>query len=313
MHLRQSTANVLSCFDGMSCGRLALQRAGIDVANYYASEIDPYAIKVSSRNFPMNNNLGDVTNWRNWDIDWSSIDLLIGGSPCQGFSKLGSHLAFSDPRSALFMEFVEILKHIRTFNPDVKFLMENVRMRWDHVERVSGYLGVEPVFLNSKDVVPQSRERYYWSNFIWKELTPAMLASDRLIKHSTEALGFLRPEPSGITYHDIIEPSELDFKPATLRKGNPRHMLMTGENFSCLTATYYKGINADGRPALATGIGTFAELREAGLVRALLPIECERLQTVPSGFTEGVSNTQRFRMLGNGWTVDMISHILGSY
>jgi site-specific DNA-cytosine methylase len=304
---------VLSCFDGMSCGRLALHRAGFVVGKYYASEIDPYAIKVSSRNFPYNINLGDVTNWREWDIDWASIDLLIGGSPCQGFSKLGTHLAFSDPRSALFMVFVEILEHIRKFNPNVKFLMENVRMRWDHIERVSGYLEVEPVFLNSKVVVPQSRERYYWSNFIWKDLTADMLLSDRLIRHSTQNLGFMLPAQSKLTPSDIIEKCDKDFKPATLRKGDPRRMLMTGNSFSCLTATYYKGINADGRPALATQEGSFHELREAGLCRGLTPLECERLQTVPENFTEGVSKTQRYRMLGNGWTVDMIAHLLSSY
>jgi len=140
--------NVLSLFDGMSCGRIALSRAGIKVDNYYASELDKYAIKVTQANWPNTIQLGDVTKWREWDIDWSSIDLLIGGSPCQGFSFAGKQLAFNDPRTALFFVYVDILNHIRTVNPDVKFLLENVKMKQEYLYVISEYLNCKPVFIN---------------------------------------------------------------------------------------------------------------------------------------------------------------------
>ena len=115
--------NVLSLFDGMSCGQIALERAGINVSKYYAAELDKYAITVTQANYPDTIQLGDVTKWREWNIDWASIDLLIGGSPCQGFSCLGKQLAFDDPRSKLFFLFFDILNHIRSVNPDVKFML----------------------------------------------------------------------------------------------------------------------------------------------------------------------------------------------
>lgn len=120
---------VLSLFDGISCGMIALERACIKVDKYYASEIEFNAIAVSKRNYPNIIQLGDVTKWRDWDIDWSKIDLLIGGSPCQGFSSSGKELNFKDPRSKLFFEYNDILNHIKSINPEVKFLLENVKMK----------------------------------------------------------------------------------------------------------------------------------------------------------------------------------------
>ena len=129
--------NVLSLFDGISAGQVALERAGIEVTNYYASEVDKYAIKVTVANYPNTIQLGDVTKWRDWDIDWASIDLLIGGSPCQGFSFAGKQLAFDDPRSKLFFVYVDILNHIRSVNPDVKFLLENVKMKKEFLDVIT--------------------------------------------------------------------------------------------------------------------------------------------------------------------------------
>ena len=142
--------NVLSLFDGISCGMVALERAGIPVNTYYASEIEPNAIKVSQKNYPNIIQLGDVTKWREWDIDWSSIDLLIGGSPCQGFSSSGKGLNFEDPRSKLFFEYVNILNHIKQFNPKVKFMLENVKMKDEWSNIISDYLGVPFKEINSK-------------------------------------------------------------------------------------------------------------------------------------------------------------------
>lgn len=193
--------NILSLFDGISCGRVALDRAGINVKKYYASEIDKYAIKISEANYPDIIRLGDVTNWKNWDIDWKSIDLLIGGSPCQGFSFAGRQLAFNDPRSALFFEFVNILNHIKKLNPNINFLLENVRMAQEHENVISYYLNCEPELINSALVSAQNRERLYWAN--WH---------------------IAQPKDRGIILADIIEDGFVD-----------------REKAHCLTASYSKG------------------------------------------------------------------------
>lgn len=141
--------NVLSLFDGISAGRVALERAGIKVDNYYASEVDKYAIQISQKNYPDIKQMGDVTKWREWDIDWSSIDLVIGGSPCQGFSFAGKQLNFEDPRSKLFFDYVDICHRVADDNPKMKFFLENVRMKKEYQDVISGYMGVEPVMINS--------------------------------------------------------------------------------------------------------------------------------------------------------------------
>lgn len=150
--------NILSLFDGISCGRIALERAGIKVDKYYASEIDRHAIKVSEANYPAIIRLGDVTKWREWDLP--EIDLLIAGSPCQGFSLSGKQLNFEDIRSKLFFEFVDILKH---YKPKY-FLLENVGMKKEYENVISDILGVKPIKINSNLVSAQNRKRLYWTN-----------------------------------------------------------------------------------------------------------------------------------------------------
>ena len=151
--------NVLSLFDGISCGQIALERAGIKINTYYASEIDKYAIQITKKNYPDTIHIGDVNN-----IDFneyiSKIDLLIGGSPCQGFSKAGKGLNFDDPRSKLFFKFVEALNIIRP----KYFLLENVRMKKEWINIISEYLNIEPIPINSNLVSAQSRNRIYWTN-----------------------------------------------------------------------------------------------------------------------------------------------------
>lgn len=275
---------VLSLFDGISCGQVALQRAGIPVEAYFASEVDKYAIKVTQNNYNTTQQVGDVTQWRSWDIDWASIDLLLGGSPCQGFSLVGKQLAFKDERSALFFEYVAILNHIKSQNPEVKFLLENVPMQQVHLEVITEELGVQPIAINANLLLPQSRLRYYWCN--WNTHQPTKIETSYLC----------------IT-DDMLYP-------ATVRKGSPRPVKLTGDHFLCLTATYYKGVRADGRPALATREGVFDEMRESGEVRMLTPEECEKLQGLPTGYTRGISSTQRYKALGNGWAVPVIVHLL---
>jgi site-specific DNA-cytosine methylase len=272
---------VLSLFDGMSSGRIALDRAGVKVDQYYASELDKHAIKVTQANWPDTIQLGDVNQWREWDIDWTGIDLLIGGSPCQGFSFAGKQLAFDDPRSKLFFVYVDILNHIRSVNPDVKFMLENVKMKKEHLAVISAQLWVEPVFINSALVSAQNRQRYYWAN--WE---------------------FGQPEDKGIVLADIIESGAVD-----------------REKSYCIDACYYKGGSVNNymdkkrrQVALCQSEQRLCvfEKNDTRPVRKLTPVECERLQTVDDHYTAHVSNTQRYKMLGNGWTVDVIAHIFRS-
>jgi site-specific DNA-cytosine methylase len=276
---------VLSLFDGLSAGMLALERIGIEPTCYIASEIDKYAIYVSENNYPDIIRLGDVLNWRSWGLDFENIDLVLAGSPCQGFSRQGGQLGFEDPRSILYFTFLDILNHIKELNPKVSFLLENVRMKPEFLDIISSGLGVKPLAVNSNLLSAQSRLRYYWSNI------------------EIEAPAEIYVDPASIC-------SDEGWKPATTRKGDPRRVVFTGEKFGCLTASYYKGIRADGRPAVSLKEGIFDDLRENGEVRILTPVECERLQTIKDNYTAGVSNTQRYKMLGNSWTVDIISHFL---
>ena len=292
--------NVLSLFDGMSCGQLALQRAGISVDNYFASEIDKYAITVTQANYPNTIQLGDITKWREWELP--HIDLIIGGSPCQGFSFAGKQLAFNDTRSALFFEFIDTLKH---YKPKY-FLLENVRMKKEYLDEITRLTGVEPIHINSSLVSAQNRVRYYWTNI------PSVT----------------QPSDKGIILSDVLEQGVVD-----------------RDKSFCIDANYYKGGNLKSyyekhrRQLVFAGLaddikghqsrrrvyrdtGKAATLLAASRgcsepkvainekhYRKLTPLECERLQTVPDNYTNHVSNTQRYRMLGNGWTVDVISHI----
>lgn len=295
--------NILSLFDGMSCGRIAAERAGIAVNKYYASEVDKHAIKVSQANWPDIIHLGDVTKWREWDIDWANIDLLIGGSPCQGFSFAGKQLAFDDPRSALFFVYVDILNHIRAFNPDVKFMLENVKMKKEHMDVISEYLGVKPVFINSALVSAQNRQRYYWAN------CQVNKPEDKLV-FLKDVLQDLPDCPIGIAVRDKSKclrvggrnspfgqkqewdsPFQRISKKGEVKKGI--------EKAGCLTGGANSGGNHSDMDIIHTPYAT----------RRYSVTECERLQTAPEGYTAHVSSTQRYKMLGNGWTVDVIAHI----
>jgi len=277
---------VLSLFDGISAGQVALQKAGIQVDTYYASEIDKHAIKVTQNNFPNTIQLGSITEWKTWDIDWSSIDLVFGGSPCQGFSIAGKQLNFDDERSKLFFTFVDVVNHIKSFNPNVFFMLENVGMKKEYEDVITEYMGVNPIKINSSLVSAQNRKRLYWSN----------------IPNITQ------PQDKGILLKDILmDDSTIDDKYKLsdiaidymnrLRNGKPRWQYHTNPlngKGACLTANMYKGVP----------YGIIMEKK-----RRLTVEECEILQTFPINYTSCVSNTQRYKALGNSWTVDVISHI----
>jgi len=279
---------VLSLFDGISCGRVALERAGIKVTRYYASEIDSHAIKISKKNYPDIIHLGDVKNWREWDLP--KIDLIIGGSPCQGFSFAGKELNFDDPRSKLFFEFVDILNY---YKPKY-FLLENVRMKQEYQDIISNYLGVQPIKINSALVSAQNRNRLYWTNIpnISQPLDKGIILKDVL--DGDESIDF-------INYFDIMKPVN--------SKSNRVGIIGKGGQGDRIYTTDKKSVTLMAKSG-GTGAKTGLYLTGEKTVRMLMPNECERLQNLPDNYTEGVSKAQRYKMLGNGWTVDVIAHIL---
>lgn len=303
---------ILSLFDGISCCRVALNRANIPVDTYYASEIDKHAITVAQKNFPDTIQLGDVTKWQSWDIDFASIDIVTAGFPCQAWSVAGSQLGDKDPRGALFWTTLDIISHIKKLNPKVIFLLENVKMKREFEEYISHHteqaLGrVNKYLINSALVSAQNRQRYYWTNIE----------------------GVKQPEDRRILLNDIIE-----------------HGVVDRDKSYCIDASYFKGTNLqqyltkcrrqivfnysssgrgggivedrfyeanDKKSHTLTAVGyskrSFTGVYSKDGIRKLTPVECERLQTLPDNYTAGISDTQRYKCLGNGWTVDVIAHI----
>lgn len=276
---------VLSLFDGLSCGQIALERAGIKVSKYYAAELDKYAITVTQANYPATIQLGDVTKWREWDIDWASIDLLIGGSPCQSMSNLGDGSGLSG-KSGLFYYYFDILNHVRKSNKDVKFLLENVLGKKEAIREISRMMRVQPNEINSNMFSAQNRKRLYWTNIDY----------EKNIKSICVVLQDILED--GIPDDSILSEGRLrwllsDKGKATIKK---RYAAIDPPLANCLTARSDASWNSN-------------YVTRAGLMTRLTPVEYERLQTVPDNYTAHVSNTQRYKMLGNGWTVDVIAHI----
>ena len=323
----------MSLFDGKSSAYTACEMAGINLTKFYSSEVDKYAIQVSNAIHPNQIRLGDVTKWREWDIDWASIDMIFGGFPCQAWSVAGKQLGDKDERGMLFWTMLDIMKHVREHNPDVQFLIENVKMKKEFEEYITHHMteavgGVNKILINSALVSAQNRNRYYWTSF-----------------------PVTQPEDKGLVLADIIESGAV-----------------TNDKSFCIDANYAKGgnlksffeknrlqlvfelnkinhrctdvsIGADGvRPhrgdTRSSGISEmgrlmFSDARKSYTVttshapklinctgyRKLTPRECFRLQTVPEHYIDkildcGVSNTQLYKIAGNGWTDEVIAHIL---
>jgi len=299
--------NVLSLFDGLSCGNIALERAGIKVNNYYASEVDKWAIQIANKNYPIFQ-MGDVKDLTAGVLP--KIDLLIGGSPCQdlSFAGKGKGLIKGD-RSSLFYQYVRLLKECKP----KYFLLENVRMKQEFQDIISDLLGVQPVKINSSLVSAQNRVRLYWTN----------------IPNVTQ------PEDKGLKLKDILEIDGyvdrdkshcLDanyFKGGNLKSYFEKHrrQLVFSDNGLChvgdadikANQSTKRVYHPEGKsPTLTTMGGGHREPKvntSETTYRKLTPLECERLQTIPDGYTSGVSNSQRYRMLGNSWTADIIAHL----
>ena len=392
--------NVLSLFDGMSCGQIALDQLDIKVDNYYAAEIDKWAMQVAKKNYPNMKHLGDVTELKGDDLP--KIDLLIGGSPCQGFSFAGKQLNFDDPRSALFFEFVRLLEETKP----KYFLLENVRMKQEYQDVISEHLGVKPIMINSALLSAQNRVRLYWTNIpnieqpedkgivlkdILEDGVDDSFAQHRVDKFEStmkenpkiSKKGIKQLNSPSFSQHRVYgidgksptllagnsgggkEPCKIQLRPCELKefnkdstchhvatatdiKGNESIKRVYADSGKSPTITtmggghrepkvlcgawrgrYIKdGKRQDHKGSVAGKTEQRLEIRQDGKTntlttvqkdnvvvtpptyRKLTPMECERLQTVPDNYTEGVSNTQRYKMLGNGWTVDVIAHIL---
>lgn len=304
---------VLSLFDGISCGRLALERAGIPVEKYYASEIDKYAIQVAQKNYPDTIQVGDVTKLNYLEL--LNIDMVIGGSPCQDLSIAKQNReGLRGARSGLFWKYVEALEVI---HPKY-FLLENVAsMRNEDRDAITAtlrktYPETECIMINSASVSAQQRKRYYWTNWhVEQPQNKGILLKDILesgLPYNNKA-HCLRAGYAPCFEHDlprkkdemVAEPvriGELD----GLGKGQANRIYSVRGKSVCLNANGGGGGAKTGLYKVDLPDGDY-------IVRKLTPVECERLQTLPDGWTEGVSNTQRYKAIGNGWTVDVIAWI----
>lgn len=275
--------NVLSLFDGISCGHVALMRGGCSVDSYFASEIDENAIKVTQNNFPETKQLGDVQQVHATDLP--KIDLLIGGSPCQGFSNAGKRKNFDDPRSRLFWEYVRILEETQP----KYFLLENVVMKQEWQDVISEAVGVQPIMINSALTSAAVRKRLYWTNIPDIE----------------------QPEDYGITFGDVREhghPNDNMYYTDKAMDWIRRHEARTGkklriignnDKMQMLEASMFKKYSAQ----------RFFGIQDTYGLRYITPLECERCMNVPDGYTACISNTARYKALGNGWEVNTITHI----
>jgi len=319
----------LSLFNGMSCLYMALEKLGINVDKYYSAEINKYAIQASQALYPDTIQLGDVTKWREWDIDWSSIDLVTGGFPCQAWSMAGKQLGDKDERGMLFWTMLDIMKHVKKHNPKADFLIENVKMKKEfeeyityHTEQALG--NVHKILINSALLSAQNRNRYYWTSFDVEQ-----------------------PEDKGILLKDVIESGANDVnsdgwhewwdknKEFQQRKayskvcnGNDKAITMTARQYASWNGNFVimqtpRGNNPGGErakngkaPCLSSNSWQHNNHLSDGVkYRKLTPRECMRLQTMPEHHIDtllsaGISNTQLYKMTGNGWTVDVITHIL---
>ena len=337
---------VLSLFNGMNTGRQALENVGIKVEKYYSSEIKPYAIELTQYHFPDTIQVGDVTKWREWDIDWKSIDLVLSGSPCQDLSAAGKRAGINGSKSSLFFTFIEILEHIKSFNPNVLFLQENVgsASKLD-VGIMSRALGVYPVRINSSLVTAQLRDRYYWSNIRVKE-TMFDLVTD-----------IPQPKDRGVMFKDVITDGHVNCdKAKCLMEGTiSKNSSKTPNSFShqeylkkrerigmlsliyeennelrvktntkqgydivtendCIDLSFPTSTTRRGRvikgksPCLMESNNNLYSYKN-GIVRTVNQIEMERLQGFPDGYTSILSKSKAGSLLGDGWTLPIIEHI----
>ena len=366
--------NVLSLFNGMSFGKMALESLDIKVTNYYSSEIDKYANQATQTLFPDTIQLGDVTQWREWDIEWASIDLVTGGFPCQAWSMAGKQLGDKDERGMLFWTMLDIMKHIQSVNPKVNFMIENVKMKKEFEEYITTHtenaLGkVYKILINSALVSAQNRNRYYWSSFEVEQPKDKGILLKDIIEHNGDytimsdkfvnrqqgrkclrdnldgkavnlsAMEYVKNGRQG-DYIAVLEKYYLSEKAVKYVNNETRikkkMTAINGEKALCLMSQYDQSKNGTflcvdannrvddkktgtltqryGKGVENHGSNPFLYEDNTKRYRKLTPRECFRLQTVPEHHIDtllnaGISNTQLYKMCGNGWTMDVIAHI----
>ncbi len=286
--------NVFSVFDGMSTGQIALNKAGIVYDKYYASEINEDCIRVTQTHFPRTIQLGDISNIKGSDLP--PIDLYIGGSPCVSFSKTISYNTGFDGKSKLFFEYVRLLKECKP----KYFLLENVQMKKEWEDIITSYVGVKPVLINSDLFSAQSRPRLYWTNIpIGKlpESNPLVLGD--ILEKNVDAKYFYKESFDFHGYDKVVCATlHINGHDILKRVNSPLH--------KCQTLTAVCGGNQQKK---VLQFVPSSEYIVEQWVRKLTPLEYEKLQTIPENYTSMVSNSARYKMLGNGWTADLIAHI----
>jgi len=358
----------------MGCAPYSLRKSGINVSKIYVSEIDKHANRVNDANFPESIHLGCIKElWKNRFTPeiteiLRSVDILVGGSPCQGFSQAGKQKNFDHPGSALFFHFVDILERVKELNPSVRFMLENVKMKKGWRDIISGFMGVEPVFINSALVCAQSRQRWYWANWPIPQPDDRGIFLKDIIEDSVDQKYYLsdiakarligrlekgsysnpkiNPDKAGtINTKNNSGQLSLDSGTSLIAPDLPFGVVNNKGNLNetgkatCIDANYFKGMDNHGQrtmviqiardangkgpvslqdrvysiegksPALtAESHGRVNILNDLAL-RRLTPTECERLQGLPDGYSSLASDTQRYKMLGNGWQCDTIVHI----
>ena len=282
--------NVISLFNGMNTGRQALENVGIKVNKYYSSEIKPYAIELTQHHFPDTIQVGDVTKWREWNIDWQSIDLILSGSPCQDLSAAGKRAGINGKKSSLFFTFVEILEHVKALNPNVLFLQENVgsASKLD-VGIMSRALGVYPVRINSKLMVAALRDRYYWTNIRTKE-SMFDIVSD-----------IPQPKDMKIFFKDIITSGIVNRVKCQCIGERYVHNKLKDESSENAQKYLNKRINTVGSVPVVYTV--------EGKLRTLDKVEMCRLQGFPDNYCDILTVQQAGSLLGDGWTLPIIEHI----
>ena len=279
--------NVVSLFNGMNTGRQALENVGIKVNKYYSSEIKPYAIELTQHHFPDTIQVGDVTKWKEWDINWKTIDLVLSGSPCQDLSSSGKRGGINAEKSGLFWVFIEILEHIKSLNSKVLFLQENVgSARKKDIGIMSRALGLYPTRINSSLLTAQLRDRYYWSNIRTKKsmfdiITDIPAPKDKGIKlQDILTDGFTKRQKS----KTLLE--RRSFCYIDEFSNNAQRFLKTREKFGVIV------INLDN-----------------GLLRTVNKVEMCRLQGFPDNYCDILNVDKSQSLLGDGWTLPIIEHI----
>lgn len=290
--------NILSLFDGKSSGYTACELAGIEVGTYCSAEVDKYAIQVSDAIHPNQIRLGDVTKWRDWDIDWSNIDMIFGGFPCQAWSMAGKQMGDKDERGMLFWVMLDIMKHVRHHNPKANFLIENVKMKNEFEEYITFHMNnavgdVHKKNINAIHFAPQNRDRIFWTSF---PVSNVANSNDLTLRDIVCDFG---------DEFDITDSYSKKPEGTSAFRNSMKNVRTLDQVAKCLTASGQSVSNAG-----ATNV-----LMDDGTYKKLSPRECFILQSVPAKYIDkilssGISNTQLYKIAGNGWNDEVIAHIL---